>query len=120
MLLQIREPVNKFPDFVRYIVRRLKVLCPCMGKKRIAQFLARSGVHLGVTTVKRILEEKNGEREGGAASKETTAGTRASKPVTPKYPNHVWHVDLSVMPTSAGFWVPWKPWARPQVWPFSW
>jgi hypothetical protein len=27
-LVQIREPVNRFPDFVRYIVRRFKVLCP--------------------------------------------------------------------------------------------
>ena len=27
-LLQLREPVNKFPDFVRYIVQRLKTLNP--------------------------------------------------------------------------------------------
>ena len=27
-LLQLREPVNKFPDFVRYIVHRLKNLSP--------------------------------------------------------------------------------------------
>jgi hypothetical protein len=33
-LVQIREPVNKFPDFVAYVVRRLKVLCPSMGKAR--------------------------------------------------------------------------------------
>ena len=26
-LVQVREPVNRFPDFVRYIVRRLKILC---------------------------------------------------------------------------------------------
>jgi len=31
-LLQLREPVNKFPDFVRYIVQRLKTLSPSMGK----------------------------------------------------------------------------------------
>ena len=30
-LVQVREPVNRFPDFVRYIVCRLKVLCPTMG-----------------------------------------------------------------------------------------
>ena len=35
-LLQTREPVNKFPDFVAYIVRRLKALCPSMGKVRMA------------------------------------------------------------------------------------
>jgi len=31
-LVQTREPVNKFPDFFAYIVRRLRVLCPSMGK----------------------------------------------------------------------------------------
>ena len=36
-LVQLREPVNKFPDFVRHIVCRLKVLCPSLGKVKIAQ-----------------------------------------------------------------------------------
>ena len=56
-LIQISEPVNKFPDFVRYLVKQLKVLLPTMGKARIAQVLARAGLHLGVTTVGRILKE---------------------------------------------------------------
>jgi len=50
-LIRITEPVNKFPDFVRYLVKQLKVLLPTMGKARIAQVLARAGLHLGVTTV---------------------------------------------------------------------
>jgi transcriptional regulator with XRE-family HTH domain len=56
-LLQLREPVNKFPDFVRYIVQRLKTLSPSMGKVKIAEALSRAGLHLGVTTVGRILKE---------------------------------------------------------------
>jgi len=36
-LLQLPEPVNQFPDFVRHIVRRLKALCPSMGKVKIAR-----------------------------------------------------------------------------------
>ena len=36
-LLQLREPVNKFPDFVHYIVQRLKTLSPSMGKVKIAE-----------------------------------------------------------------------------------
>ena len=32
-LVQIDEPVNKFPDFVVYLVRHLKVLCPCGSRK---------------------------------------------------------------------------------------
>jgi hypothetical protein len=38
-IIQTRTPVNKFPDFVRYLVQRLKVLCPSMGKVKIAQVL---------------------------------------------------------------------------------
>ncbi len=30
-LAQIREVVNKFPEFVRYAVQRLKVTCPSLG-----------------------------------------------------------------------------------------
>jgi transposase-like protein len=56
-LIRISEPVNKFPEFVRYLVKQLKVLLPTMGKTRIAQVLARAGLHLGVTTVGRILKE---------------------------------------------------------------
>jgi hypothetical protein len=39
-LLQLSQPVNKYPDYVRYIIQRLKVLCPTMGKVRMAQVLA--------------------------------------------------------------------------------
>ncbi len=46
-LLQLREPVNKFPDFVRYIVQRLKTLSPSMGKVKIAETLCRAGLHPG-------------------------------------------------------------------------
>jgi transposase len=56
-LVQLAESVNRFPDFVRYMVRQLKALCPTMGKVRIAQVLARAGLHLGATTVGRILKE---------------------------------------------------------------
>ena len=31
-LLQLREPVNKYPDFIRYIVQRLKALSPSIMK----------------------------------------------------------------------------------------
>ena len=57
-LVQLREPVNKFPEFVRYAVQRLKILCPSMGKVKLAQVLCRAGLHLGVTTVGRILKER--------------------------------------------------------------
>jgi len=113
-LVQIKEPVNKFPDFVAYLVRSLKLLCPTLGKVRIAQVLARAGLHLGATTVGRMLKHR---RPKGEVAGEVAGKGRA---VTAKYPNHVWHVDLTVVPTLAGFWIPWLPHARAQHWPFCW
>jgi hypothetical protein len=57
-LVQLREPVNKFPDFVRYIVQHLKILCPALGKVKIAQMLAGASLHLCATTVGRMLKAK--------------------------------------------------------------
>jgi transposase InsO family protein len=112
-LIQIREPVNRFPDFVRYVVQRLKALCPSLGKAKIAETLCRAGLHLGTTTVGRILKEP--PRLMPSESAESTDGV-----VTAKYANHVWHVDLTTVPTRAGFWAPWMPFALPQCWPFCW
>ena len=112
-LLRLCEPVNRFPDFVRYTVQRLKALCPQMGKVRIAQLLARAGLHLAPTTVGRILKEER--QEPHSADLEMP-----SRRVTAKRPNHVWHVDLTTVPISDGFWTPWLPFALPQAWPFCW
>ena len=40
--------------------------------------------------------------------------------VTAKYQHHVWHVDLTAIPTGAGLWCSWLPFALPQRWPFCW
>lgn len=58
-LIQAVEPVNRYPDFVRCLVRQIKTLFPTMGSVRIAQTLAREGLRLGATTVRRIVREKN-------------------------------------------------------------
>ena len=47
-------PVNRFPDFVRHIVTSLKATCPILGVQRIANLLARAGLHRGRTTVRRF------------------------------------------------------------------
>ena len=57
-LVQVSEPVNKFPDYVGHLVRWLKSMCPAMGKKRIARVLARAGLQLGATTVGRMLRRR--------------------------------------------------------------
>ncbi len=115
-LLQLSQPVNRYPDYVRYIIQRLKTLCPTMGKVRIAQMLARAGLHLGATTVGRILKEEPVSDEPDSHVIEEEEKERV---VTARYPNHVWHVDMTTVPT-AGFWVPWAPFCLAPVWPFCW
>lgn len=39
--------------------------------------------------------------------------------MTARAPNHVWHVDLTVVPTRAGFWIMLRPFASLQRRPFA-
>jgi transposase InsO family protein len=112
-LVEVREPVNRFPALVGYLVRRLRLLCPRMGSRRIARVLARAGLHLGATTVRRMLRP---------APKPVPASRPGSKlrAVTAHRPNHVWHVDLTMVPTIGGFGISWSPLTLPQRWPFCW
>jgi hypothetical protein len=122
-LVQTPEPVNRFPDYVGYLVRWLKSMCPTPGNKRIAQVVARAGLHLGTTTVRRMLRKvsRQGDLvEAALPTAEGEASPISARVVTAKYPNHVLHVDLTGVPTAAGFWVPWIPFARPQGWPSGW
>jgi transposase InsO family protein len=112
-LVQLREPVNKFPEFVGYMVQRLKKLCPTMGKRKIAETMCRAGLHLGATTVARILKEP----VPPVPPRETTKEARV---VCAKHPNHTWHVDLTTVPIASSFWTAWVPNALPQRWPFCW
>ena len=114
-LVQLREPVNRFPDFVRYVVQQIKTLCPAMGKRMLAQTLARAGLHLGTTTVGRILKEKSVSPPPTRKQAESTG-----RVVTAKRPDHVWHIDLTAVPAGAGMWCAWLPFALPQRWPFCW
>ncbi|MBI4028025.1 MAG: transposase [Verrucomicrobia bacterium] len=128
-LLSLPVPVNRFPEMVGCLTRRLKTLCPALGKKRIAQILAREGLHLSVTTAGRRL--KGGgpapRRQEGLAdeSVKTSAPAegKADPPhgvVTARHPDHVWQIDMTVVPTIWGFWVPWFPFTKLQAWPFCW
>jgi hypothetical protein len=125
-LVQLPEPANCFPDFVRHIVRRLKALCPSMGKVGIAKTLARAGLHLAATTARRMLEECGTAPEGPSPEVLAAEADGRDQPndakqrvVTAKYPNHIWHVDLTAM-SIFGFRVPWLPFALAQVWPLCW
>lgn len=119
-LVQTPTPVNKYPDFVHYLVQRLMVLCPMMGKRKIAETLARAGLHLGTTTVQRM--SRVGGPEAAAAVVGVDAGDQreqvGKRTVKALYPDHVWNVDLTVIPTRAGFWTMLSPFSWIQRWPF--
>ena len=34
--------------------------------------------------------------------------------VVARYSGHTWHIDLTTVPTRAGFWTPWFPFVLPQ------
>jgi putative transposase len=94
-------------------VQRLKALCPTLGKAKIARMLCRARLHLGTTTVGRILKEPPRSIPAEAAGS-------TGRVVTAKRANHVWRIDLTTVPTAAGLWAPWLPFALPQCWPFCW
>jgi transposase InsO family protein len=57
------------------------------------------------------------------ASSDAPTGTDAKAPqrtVKANYSNHLWNIDLSLVPTGAGLWTVWLPFALPQCWPFAW
>jgi len=112
-LVRLPDPANKFPDFVTYLVKHLKILCPTLGRVKAAQILGRAGLHLAPTTVCRMLRDK--ELPGP-----TRASEKFPRLVTARHANHLWHVDLTTVPTALGFWTSWLPFASPQVWPFCW
>lgn len=114
-LVRTPEPVNRYPDFVAYLVRRLKILAPSLGKKRIADMLARAGLHLGTSTVGRMLKRDLSRDDAGAALPAEERGHLKARG-----PNDIWHVDLTVVPTGGGFWAPWFPFTKFQRWPFCW
>jgi transposase InsO family protein len=115
-LVRTAVPVNKYPDFVGYIVRRLRALCPTTCRRKVAEILARAGLHLGSTTVQRM------SRCVGPGDDETCedGAVRGRRQVVAKAPNHAWSLDLTVVPTNGGVWTLLRPLAWLQRWPFCW
>jgi transposase InsO family protein/transposase-like protein len=114
-LVDTHTPVNRFPDFVRYVVQQMKLFCPTLGKVKIADKLARAGIHIGKTTVQRILKE---DPVGPPDPTNGDAGKQCK--IVSKYPNHTWNADLTAVPISGGFWTSWIPHAIWQRWPVCW
>ena len=106
------------------MVTKLKRLFPVMGRRRIADFLARAGLHIAPSTVRRMLKRAPATETPAPVAPAKNPGEPLSlaKPhtVIANYPNHVWGIDTTAVPTSAGFWTSWFPFSLAQSWPFCW
>jgi len=119
-------PVNKYPDYVGLLVQEMKALLPQLGNQKVQQVLARAGLHLAASTVANLAKRNQPARTPPRPPVATASpgagggqGAASQRTVTAREPNHVWHIDLTVVSTS-GFWVPWLPFTLPTFWPFSW
>ncbi len=131
-LVEQNTPPNKYPEYVRQMVRKLKEYIPFIGKREMADMLGKCGLHLSASTVGRICREKPSksptEPDKTAAEPRKPEGeavdnTEPEKPVREikaDYPNHVWNIDLTVVPIIFGLACTWMPFALPQCWPFAW
>jgi putative transposase len=90
-----------------------------MGKAKIAEHLARKGLHLAVTTVGRMLKEEPVGPASSAAA-EVTGEEDAPRSIIARFPNSVWGIDLTLVPIVGGLWTCWMPFSLPQCWPFAW
>ena len=116
-LIKIPVPWNKYPSYLKYVTRQLKLLVPRLGKKKIAEHFMRAGLYLAATTVGRYLKEEKPENTKGPEFPEFAEKLEPKK-IKSKHPNHTWTVDLTAVPISGGFWTSWFPNSLPQYWPY--
>jgi transposase InsO family protein len=130
-LVRVPVPVNRFPDYVGYLVREIALVFPALGRRKISEFLARGSLHLSASTVRRALAKPldDGDGPSGTSGRSWGAGEQApssepagasNRTVSARHPGHVWNIDITVVPTAEGFWCAALPWSWPTVWPFSW
>jgi len=113
-IVQLPEQVNRYPDYVRSIVQRLKACCPMLGRYKIADILARAGLHISASTVRRIIQEPPKQ----PAEIEIPPDLVAPRVVTSKYPDHLWGGDITLIPTVQGLAMGIEPEAIPQEFPY--
>ena len=116
-LVSMPEKVTKYPDYLRFIVQQLKAFCPLLGKDKIADCLASTGLHLSASTVGRIVNEPPIDHKN---LEEPEDAPRGYGGIIAKHPDRIWSIDLTEIPTSDGFYVPWKPFAISQRHPYCW
>ena len=100
----------------------MAIAIPNPTKRKIASHLARAGLHISASAVYDRMKAAPEPDADAALAREPCASCQPESPrtVAAHYPNHVWNVDLTVVPIRGGFWSPLVPFALPQVWPFCW
>jgi len=116
--LKATPPVRAVADVVRETVAQLDRM-KVGGSRRIAEFLARSGVRIGRETVRRIRKNSPplggaGDPDGGgfgamgigadASCPTKTIAALGSPILRAKAPNHVWLSDITTITTFFGLW----------------
>jgi len=86
-----KAPMNKLPQFISEIARRLKRDWPRLGTRKIAGMLARLGLKASRTSVQAFLRRP---MRPAARSRAITPKVRAGH-VIAKHPGHVWFIDFT-------------------------
>ena len=94
-LVELPENATHYPDYLRFIIQQLKVWCP---------IFARTGLHISASTIRRIINEPPMDPEAAESpNRPDDEPTEKSREVIAKYANHVWSVDLTLIPIDQGF-----------------
>ena len=113
-LVQLPVKATRYPDYLRYIIQQLKMFCPLLGRFKIADILARVGLHISASTVRRIIHEP----PVVPAVAEVDSPSGKPRILKSDYSNHIWSADITLVPTDHGFWMPISPDAMPQEFPY--
>ena len=118
-LLEMPEQVTRYPDYLRCVVQQLKATYSLLGRQKVADILARTGLHMSGSTVGRIVNEPPID-PSKIESPEKPESPNPQREIIANYSDHVWSLDFTEVPTETGFWVPWKPNSITQCWPYCW
>lgn len=90
--------MNAFPEMVTQVKQTLGVRLPSFGKVRIAQLLARAGLHLSASIVKRMRERPPPQPP---TEKKQPSAPKSERVVSATHPNHLWNADVTTVPVRA-------------------
>ncbi|MEQ9455501.1 MAG: helix-turn-helix domain-containing protein, partial [Phycisphaeraceae bacterium] len=92
-------PWNSLHAGVRWLVHEIRSLCPEreFGTRTIARHIMRAGIQISRASVLRILEEERRPHPPACSSSTGSDRTAPDHFFRPPRPNHVWHMDLTVL-----------------------